>query len=637
MTALQDQIDNDLRDYNTLGNPGSGVYTFLMSDLRDILNTMAVGSQFITEVGTFLNAADVNAARTALGLGTGSSPTFTGLTLTGSMTADTNTFRIDATNNRVGVGTATPATTFDVVGAAAFSSTVSVAGTMTLTGNLVVDTSLLYVDSSGNRVGINTASPAFAFDVVGEMRSIANNATNALRVVQTGPGNVVLFEDQASTDVTPWLMNGDGVVVHGHTVAQVAESSLTPISQVQSLDSNANGYWVQRWSANANPAYLRLGKSRGTAIGTRGTLSLNDQIGSILFLGDDGTVFRAAAEIVAEADEVWGSNDTPARIVFKTAPNSSGTAVENMCLSSTGFLSLDGDRDTGFFVPASNELAFHAGGSEAMRLEENGRLIINHTDSVSSASTHYELQIHGNGAATSGAMFVNWAAVSGSDARLVLAKSMSGTVGTRGAVAVNDNLGVVAFAGDDGSDFTWGAQILGEADGTVSAGVVPGRLAFFVATTGGVLTERLRITAAGEVRPGADNVSTLGTSAVRWSVVYAATGTINTSDAREKQLLGYLTESEFEVSKQVSRMIGKYQWLQSLEEKGLDARIHVGPTAQAVYYAFQSAGLDASRYGLWCSDKLEDGRERQSLRADQLALFMIAGLEQRVSALEEKV
>jgi hypothetical protein len=47
-------------------------------------------------------------------------------------------------------------------------------------------------------------------------------------------------------------------------------------------------------------------------------------------------------------------------------------------------------------------------------------------------------------------------------------------------------------------------------------------------------TERLRITSTGTVQPGADNASTLGTSSLRWSTVYAANGTIQTSDARLK-------------------------------------------------------------------------------------------------------
>ncbi len=41
-------------------------------------------------------------------------------------------------------------------------------------------------------------------------------------------------------------------------------------------------------------------------------------------------------------------------------------------------------------------------------------------------------------------------------------------------------------------------------------------------------------TGSGTFYPATDNTTTLGTAGSRWSVVYAATGTINTSDARQK-------------------------------------------------------------------------------------------------------
>ena len=54
-------------------------------------------------------------------------------------------------------------------------------------------------------------------------------------------------------------------------------------------------------------------------------------------------------------------------------------------------------------------------------------------------------------------------------------------------------------------------------------------------SSGSYVSEPLRLAEAGAVSPGADNSSTLGTSSLRWSTVYAATGTINTSDIREKK------------------------------------------------------------------------------------------------------
>ena len=57
----------------------------------------------------------------------------------------------------------------------------------------------------------------------------------------------------------------------------------------------------------------------------------------------------------------------------------------------------------------------------------------------------------------------------------------------------------------------------------------------FFTGTGGTSTERMRITSAGNTQPGADNAYSLGVSGTRWSAVWAANGTIQTSDEREKK------------------------------------------------------------------------------------------------------
>jgi hypothetical protein len=58
----------------------------------------------------------------------------------------------------------------------------------------------------------------------------------------------------------------------------------------------------------------------------------------------------------------------------------------------------------------------------------------------------------------------------------------------------------------------------------------------------------MRIDSGGVVRPGADNTQSLGAASYRWSVVYAGTGTINTSDEREKQQIANLDDAERRVS-----------------------------------------------------------------------------------------
>lgn len=105
-----------------------------------------------------------------------------------------------------------------------------------------------------------------------------------------------------------------------------------------------------------------------------------------------------------------------------------------------------------------------------------------------------------------------------------------------------------------------------------------------------------------DTNPGTDNTKSLGTSGIRWSVVYAATGTINTSDANTKQDTADLDDAEKRVAVRIKGLIKKFRFKDAVAEKGDAARIHVGVIAQEVRDAFTAEGLDADRYGMFCSD-----------------------------------
>jgi hypothetical protein len=103
-------------------------------------------------------------------------------------------------------------------------------------------------------------------------------------------------------------------------------------------------------------------------------------------------------------------------------------------------------------------------------------------------------------------------------------------------------------------------------------------------------------------RGGNDGVPNLGESFARWNTVYATTGTINTSDRNEKQDIEELSEAERRVAVRVKSLIRKFRFKDAVAKKGDAARIHFGVIAQDVQDAFAAEGLDASRYGLFCSD-----------------------------------
>lgn len=109
----------------------------------------------------------------------------------------------------------------------------------------------------------------------------------------------------------------------------------------------------------------------------------------------------------------------------------------------------------------------------------------------------------------------------------------------------------------------------------------------------------------GTWQPSVDNSYTLGAASFRWSTVYAGTGTINTSDAREKSPVRPFAAAEIAAARDLLAEIGIFQWLASIEEKGEDeARLHVGMTVQRAIEIMEGHGLDPWRYGFLCRDEI---------------------------------
>jgi hypothetical protein len=87
--------------------------------------------------------------------------------------------------------------------------------------------------------------------------------------------------------------------------------------------------------------------------------------------------------------------------------------------------------------------------------------------------------------------------------QFTFSRSGSGTIGTFGAVAVNNFLGAIGFNGDDGAKFVPAASITAAVDGTPGTDDMPGRLLFSTTADGAAApTERMRITNAGNVGIG---------------------------------------------------------------------------------------------------------------------------------------
>jgi hypothetical protein len=201
-------------------------------------------------------------------------------------------------------------------------------------------------------------------------------------------------------------------------------------------------------------------------------------------------------------------------------------------------------------------------------------------------------------------------------------------------VGVGANAGYQNYAGEDNIfiGYNAGENVAQKADGTNQ--IVIGKEAY---TTGNnCVAIGYQVTAAASqvvlgaanmntVRTSSDNTASSGAAAYRWSVVYAATGTINTSDSRDKQQVRELSAVEKAVAVKCKGLLRAFKFNDAVEAKSDQARIHFGVVAQDVENAFASEGLDAANYGLFCHDEWEGG-DRYGIRYEELLAFIIGAL-----------
>lgn len=153
---------------------------------------------------------------------------------------------------------------------------------------------------------------------------------------------------------------------------------------------------------------------------------------------------------------------------------------------------------------------------------------------------------------------------------------------------------------------------------------------------------------AGSLQPFTDNAVSLGASGKRWTQLWAATTTINTSDADYKTAPQAIPDAVLDAIGDVD--IVQYKMLDAIAAKGDEnARLHVGVIAQQVIAAFQAHGVDATDYGIVCYDTWpaedavldKDGNEiiparaaggMWSVRYDELQMLEMARVRRALSS-----
>lgn len=165
-----------------------------------------------------------------------------------------------------------------------------------------------------------------------------NTSTNALRITQTGTGNVLLVEDSANPDSTPIVFDTNGKVVIGNTATTTFYAgAATPNFQI----AGGSGFSATRGAVrfdgdSASSGAFVFGKSRSTSIGGAAIVNNGDYLGEINFQGADGANLIEGASIRAEVDATPGTNDMPSRLVFNTTPDGTATPTEKLRITNSG-------------------------------------------------------------------------------------------------------------------------------------------------------------------------------------------------------------------------------------------------------------------------------------------------------------
>jgi len=170
----------------------------------------------------------------------------------------------------------------------------------------------------------------------------------------------------------------------------------------------------------------------------------------------------------------------------------------------------------GLYLPAANALGLSTNGTNAVYIDASQNVGIGGASSfdISPAGTgQYPQLATWTTSSLIQSAFGYYGGAVAAGPTIAFIKSRSSTIGTNTAVVSGDLTGAIVFRGADGTNYKNVASMGSAVDGTVSAGIVPGRLTFSTTDTGGTLSERMRIDSNGLI-------GVKGAASTSWSSTY---------------------------------------------------------------------------------------------------------------------
>jgi hypothetical protein len=229
-----------------------------------------------------------------------------------------------------------------------FTGAVTLNSTANIAGNLTVDTNTLYVDATNNRVGIGTTSPADSLHLGGTNQQIRidggggpaylgtfNGVTNLSVNRRTSDGAIITAAQSAGYINIDG--SGAGSTVQFHTASAV---NTQPAERAR-IDSSGR-LLVGTSTSSENATSVFQGSSSGSTQRSQLILALgasnpaNNATLGICSFSDSG--HKPAAWVFAARDGgTWNSGSSqPSRLVFSTTADGASSPTERMSIKADG-------------------------------------------------------------------------------------------------------------------------------------------------------------------------------------------------------------------------------------------------------------------------------------------------------------
>ena len=155
---------------------------------------------------------------------------------------------------------------------------------------------------------------------------VQSGVTDQVTVANLTAGRAVNALSFTSTTSAVFAVSSGDVAIGTNTATAVL-SVVGTLGIDNTRNSTANG---------EAPSYLRMRRSKGSAVGSVTTIASGDWMGALVYEGADGTSFVQGAKIHALADGTVGTGSMPTALVFSTTPVSTSTPVERVRINSSG-------------------------------------------------------------------------------------------------------------------------------------------------------------------------------------------------------------------------------------------------------------------------------------------------------------